>query len=330
MNLKTSNGIIIERNKSLPIDKRNHKKSNKNIRRKYFFLTQDKNLKIKSENKKMKIIHNLMRMPTKKDPFDGFAIKSKKFNVNELIDKVSSKDNAVKYEKNKMCRKPYPLLTCLSNRNFRNNSNKFITDILKKHNKFLYKNFHTNVPNNNNKTYQNFRLNKIPIINKKLESSKIKENNINFFDHYIQNTIINKNNYKNRYNILFTQSQIENNKDKSFYVNQSIIDYNNESKKNDKSDKNVSTIESDISFKKYLGNNIIRKRKTKTVNLTYHNATTNYLNIINKRKRKINNLSGYSKDFEYKKYFDSIIKYISKPTISKNLNLANNVDFNSI
>ena len=340
MNFKNSNGIIIERNKSIPSDNINHKKRNYNNKNDYFFLTQGKNrkLKKKSENKKMKIVHRLMKMKkdNDNDPFDGFAIKSKKYNTIELIDKVSLKDNAVDYEKNKMCRKPYPLLTCLSNRNFRNNSNKFINDISVKKNKILSTNYNIMITSDNN-TLQNFRSNRFPIINQKIESCKIKENNINFFDNYIQNTIINKNNYKNKYNSFFTQSQIDNSKDKSCYVNQSIIDFYNESKKNeytDHSDKYANTIVSENTFKKFLRNNIrnniIRKRKMKTVSLTYHNATTNYLNAINKRGKKLNNLSGCSKSFEYKKYFDSIVKYISKHSISKNLNLANNTDFCSI
>ena len=343
MNLKNITREKIENCFTKQFNNKNGNKKNRNRKNKYFFLTEGENqknqFKNNSENKKIKLIQRLMKNPIENDPFDGFAIKGKQYNIKELIDIVSFGDNKAKFEKNKMCKKPYPLLTCLSNRNFRNNTNKFITNILIKENKIISKEFHTIINKKNiNKTYQNFRLKKFPIINKKTEyiiktNEGKKENNLNFFDHYIRNTIITKNNYMNPYKTLMIKSHMENTSQEKSSLNKNSqnLDYsNNDNKKNESNiNKYIDTNESVITLKKYFKNNLIKKNKLKTVNLTYHNTVSNNINIINKRNKRLNNLSSYSKNVEYMRNFDNIIKYISKQRVNKNLAKFNN-QFNSI
>jgi len=90
-------------------------------------------------NQKIKYINNLITNSIQKDNFDYMALKRKKFTLSELIHQFDVSDKSKKLEENKICKIPYPLLYCVTNRKVENNSANLLTKILTKENNVLSK-----------------------------------------------------------------------------------------------------------------------------------------------------------------------------------------------
>jgi hypothetical protein len=91
------------------------------------------------EEEKLKYINDLISNALKKDSFDYMALKRKKFTISELIKRFNASNKPIIFEENKICKIPYPLLYCLSNRKCENNSSKLLTKIMTNENKSLTK-----------------------------------------------------------------------------------------------------------------------------------------------------------------------------------------------
>lgn len=91
--------------------------------------SQDKSINHKSKEK-IKLIKNILNEPSTKQPYDGLAVKMKKDTTEYLLKKSCEKEKKVIFEKNKLLKSSYPLITILSNRKVNNNSNRLIRQIL--------------------------------------------------------------------------------------------------------------------------------------------------------------------------------------------------------
>ena len=83
-----------------------------------------------NNKEKLKYILKLLKNPIKKEPFDFLAVKRKKFTLGYLIRQFDKNENSSHFEENVMCKNPYPLLNCISNRKLGNNSTNFLAKIL--------------------------------------------------------------------------------------------------------------------------------------------------------------------------------------------------------
>ena len=86
---------------------------------------------------KLDYINKLISNSLKKDSFDYMALKRKKFSLIELINQTNISEKMKKFEDNKICKIPYPLIYCITNRKFENNSSNLLTKILTKENNNL-------------------------------------------------------------------------------------------------------------------------------------------------------------------------------------------------
>jgi hypothetical protein len=93
------------------------------------------------KEEKIKYINDLITNAFKTDSFDGMALKRKKISIGELINQfdITNNNKPKKFEENKICKIPYPLINYLTNRKLENNSSNLLTKILTKENKILTK-----------------------------------------------------------------------------------------------------------------------------------------------------------------------------------------------
>ena len=92
---------------------------------------QSKNNSINHKSKeKIKLIKSILNEPSIKQPYDGLAVQMKKDTTEYLLKKSCEKEKKVIFEKNKLLKSNYPLITILSNRKVNNNTNKLIRQIL--------------------------------------------------------------------------------------------------------------------------------------------------------------------------------------------------------
>ena len=60
-------------------------------------------------NDKIELIKSMIKHHSIKQPYDGYAIKSKKFTIEYLLQKSIEKENKAIFEKNNLCKANYPL-----------------------------------------------------------------------------------------------------------------------------------------------------------------------------------------------------------------------------
>ena len=82
------------------------------------------------KNEKIDYIRSLIKKPEDQRLYDGYACFRKKPTINYLLRKFDKRENKVIFEKQKLCKKPYPLIKFLSNRKSPNHSKHLITDML--------------------------------------------------------------------------------------------------------------------------------------------------------------------------------------------------------
>lgn len=92
---------------------------------------QSQNNSINHKSKeKIKLIKSILNEPSIIQPYDGLAVQMKKDTTEYLLKKSCEKEKKVIFEKNKLLKSNYPLITILSNRKVNNNTNKLIRQIL--------------------------------------------------------------------------------------------------------------------------------------------------------------------------------------------------------
>ena len=307
-----------------------------------FFITENKEEK-NSRNKikenydeKIKLVKHIIDSSIDNDAFDGYVVKNKRYTTVELINKINSKENSYSFEKNNLCKRPFPLLKFISSRKCKNNSNRLIANILLRERDILLENQKNMIKHKFiNKTQQNLIYKKFPKINNKSYSifnniDNNKTNNLYFFEHYMNNSNNNKyiKTYQNNsftqhkgikdYNIRFKNiRKIKNSFNNGALFN--ISKNNNDSNINNCDNYKESNQSKDIISDIKLKNNNITTLANKSISLESHNAISNNIEIINKRKFRINNLNNYSKNIQFFRPFDNIIKYISNQKINKSI-----------
>ena len=93
-----------------------------------------------SKKEKIKFIQNLVKNSMEKEPFDFLAVKRKTYSLGYLIRQFDIAEKSKSFEENNICKIPYPLLYCISNRKVGNNSSNLLAKILTSENKNLSKN----------------------------------------------------------------------------------------------------------------------------------------------------------------------------------------------
>ena len=81
-------------------------------------------------NDKIELIKKMIKNNSIKQPYDGYAIKRKKFTIEYLLQKSIEKENKAIFEKNNLCKTNYPLIKFLSNRRMKNRTKKFLLQML--------------------------------------------------------------------------------------------------------------------------------------------------------------------------------------------------------
>ena len=201
------------------------------FRKKILFVTQNNsqtNFEKSAEKKRMEHIKKLLDISTNNYTYDGYAVKRKKYSFYELIGKVGVKENRKSIENNHLFKIPFPLLQFLSNRKIYNNSssliinllNNDISKLLKEQIRIISESHDDNIfinkslnENNLNRTHKYFSLknkkkNKLFNINKNRElfhftrinkhtipeTNKTRNrNNLNLFNRYMKDCVINNN-----------------------------------------------------------------------------------------------------------------------------------------
>jgi hypothetical protein len=79
---------------------------------------------------KKDLIKTMLKKPSVKLPYDGFAIQGNKCTIESLLQKSCEKEKTTIFEKNKLCKNNYPLIKFLSNRKTKNNTKKLLIEIL--------------------------------------------------------------------------------------------------------------------------------------------------------------------------------------------------------
>lgn len=82
------------------------------------------------KNEKLIFIRSLIKRNEDQKLYDGYACFRKRPTINYLLKKFDKRENKVKFEDQKLCKKPYPLIKFLSNRKSPNHSKHLITDML--------------------------------------------------------------------------------------------------------------------------------------------------------------------------------------------------------
>ena len=166
---------------------------------------------------KLTFIKSLIKKPISK-PYDGYACFRKKPSTNYLIKKFDSKENFIRFEENKLCKSPYPLIKFLSNRKTTNQSKELLIDILsaeqnqlssEQNNDIKYKIYqkpikfsHLKYPKipNNSKFYR--KINFSSDMKKNHDASNSQLPLVNQFDKYIFNNYRYKKKISSKKNIL--------------------------------------------------------------------------------------------------------------------------------
>lgn len=267
-----------------------------------------------SKKEKIRYVLKLLKNPMPKEPFDFLAVKRKKYTLSYLIHKFDQVENSSLYENNFLCKTPYPLLYCISNRKLGNNSSSLIARILwqdkrkleRKYDNVLQKSHYTKLFKSSisNLLKDSENMPKYPlkdITNTNNDNEKTDKNNINknvvevstitntdsfpFLNKYIKSKV-------NNYNFGFiTRSESTKNfPTSSDFLGKKKIENNTLTNKIKRwsSTYNINFNEQmriQRNFPKIKYN--IISFKNRTVNLDNHKNNRKNINIINERKKKI-------------------------------------------
>ena len=91
------------------------------------------------KKEKIKYIHRIIKNSNHKDSFDFLAVKRRTYSLGYLIRQFDVGEKSKSFEENNICKMPYPLLYCISNRKLENNSSNLLAKILRSENKNLSK-----------------------------------------------------------------------------------------------------------------------------------------------------------------------------------------------
>ncbi len=261
---RTANDKNLNRSNSLNISKNNFGKTDVN-----FF----KKLK---EEEKIKYINNLISNSLEKDSFDYMALKRKKFSLIELINQTNISEKMKKFEDNKICKIPYPLIYCITNRKFENNSSNLLTKILTKENNNLSHNQELTIKYSEYSKIFNTDISKLINDEKKISSTpKISRDNLPILNKYLKQKF-NKFNLKN-INLIKYASYISNTPN---YIK---ININKGFKRYGSNGKNLKKIRKDNDEFK----NVFDSYKNKSMNLFNHKNSMKNLSMIKERYNKM-------------------------------------------
>ena len=169
------------------------------------------------KNEKVKFIQKLIKNSNSEEPLDGLAIKRKRYSLTYLIHQFDVSESSKSFEENNICKRPYPLLYCLSNRQIGNDSSNLLTKILASNNQklskgqenFIKKSFYSKI----------FNMDISDIIKNNFQN----QNTLKFFSKNINNNSKSKNsNKKLPFLNKYIKSKVSNYKYKIFDRNNSL------------------------------------------------------------------------------------------------------------
>jgi len=256
-------------------------------------------------NDKIELIKSMIKHHSIKQPYDGYAIKSKKFTIEYLLQKSIEKENKAIFEKNNLCKANYPLIKFLSNRRMKNRTKKLLLQMLnteygeltkEEKNTIKYESYKRKFANENNikinrniltkkHSQKNFR---IPKLKQEKNHFSLKRNDLyNFFKN---NKIKEKINltHKNFWNFSLKNKNFDNN------INELMI-YNNNRPETERAYPNLGcgeTVKLDYHEAIKKNNSILLNRIIRRKYMSPKGNETDYINneIINDiSKLKSNN-----------------------------------------
>ena len=280
------------------------------MRKNSYSIEQNSNTKILKNkiinnemNDKIELIKNMIKNHSIKQPYDGYAIKSKKFTIEYLLQKSIEKENKAIFEKNNLCKTNYPLIKFLSNRKMKNRTKKLLLQMLnteygeltkEERNTIKYESYKRKFVNDNNinkntltKKYSQKNL-RIPKLKQDKNHFNLKRNDLNSFfkNHKIKEKInLTHNNF---WNFNLKNKIYDNN------INDLMI-YNNNRPETERAYPNLGfgeTVKLDYHEAIKKNNNILLNRIIRKKYMNPKGNETNYINneIINDiSKLKSNN-----------------------------------------
>ena len=256
-------------------------------------------------NDKIELIKNMIKNNSIKQPYDGYAIKRKKFTIEYLLQKSIEKENKAIFEKNNLCKANYPLIKFLSNRRMKNRTKKFLLQMLntdygelkkKEKNTIKYESYKRKYVNDNKinkniltKKYSQKNL-RIPKLKQDKNHFNLKRNDLNSFfkNHKIKEKI--NLTHKNFWNFSLKNKIFDNN-------NNELKIYNNNRPETERAYPNLGfgeTVKLDYHEAIKKNNNILLNRIIRKKYMSPKGNETDYINnkIINdisklKSNRKI-------------------------------------------
>ena len=254
-------------------------------------------------NDKIELIKNMIKKHSVKQPYDGYAIKCKKFTIEYLLQKSIEKENKAIFEKNNLCKSNYPLIKFLSNRRMKNKTKKLLLQMLnteygeltkEEKNTIKYESYKRKYVNDNkiNKniltkkhSQKNFR---IPKLKQNKNEFILKRNDLHSFfkNHKIKEKI--NLTQKNFWNFSLKNKNFDNN-------NNELMNYNNNRPETERAYPNLGfgeTVRLDYHEAIKKNNNILLNRIIRKKYMTPKGNKTDYINneIINDiSKLKSNN-----------------------------------------
>lgn len=286
-----------------------------------------------SKKEKIKYIHRIIKNCNHKDSFDFLAVKRKTYSLGYLIRQFDVGEKSKSFEENNICKIPYPLLYCISNRKLENNSSNLLAKILISENKNLSKQQENEIKNSIYSKLFNTDLSKLikyrvrtnsilTKTNKNIieNNSKLYEDNkFPFLNKYIKSKVENYNYrfYNRNERISNTTGFFSKEKYKKLNLKQNIKRWNSTytQKYNGK----------DKIKKKRIKNNV-QEFKNRTVCLNNHKNNVINNSIINEKNNKIieeiyyrkrknqsqQRLIEIIKDVSHLKYNNQIIAFVNK------------------
>jgi hypothetical protein len=280
------------------------------MRKNSYSIEQNSNTKILKNkiinnemNDKIELIKNMIKNHSIKQPYDGYAIKSKKFTIEYLLQKSIEKENKAIFEKNNLCKANYPLIKFLSNRKMKNRTKKLLLQMLnteygeltkEERNTIKYESYKRKFVNDininkNTLTKKHSQKNlRIPKLKQDKNHFNLKRNDLNSFfkNHKIKEKInLTHNNF---WNFSLKNKNFDNN------INDFMI-YNNNRPETERAYPNLGfgeTVKLDYHEAIKKNNNILLNRIIRKKYMNPKGNTTNYINneIINDiSKLKSNN-----------------------------------------
>ncbi len=255
----------------------------KNIIESHFY----KSLK---EKDKIKFIQKIIKNSIHKEPFDFLAVKRKRYSLGYLIRQFDLTEKSKSFEENNICKTPYPLLYCISNRKLGNNSSNLMAKILSQDNRKLSKKQENVIKNSHYSKIFNTDISKL--IKHKIRS----KSSIKNFSRYIH--MNNNNNINNTNNTNSNITNISNNDNFPFlnkYIKSKVNTYNYEYLQ--RNNNNYPNSMEFFSRRKFNKNNL--KKNIKRWNSTYAMGINGSDNII-ERNIKSKNLQNNIDTFKNK------------------------------